>query len=105
MWAGPGIWSNRRYADEVTTWLHPTCHVMTPAATLRDYAETVVRAIGDRRNVVVVGHSYGGFTAPVVAERCSADALVFVAAMVPVIGEHPTDWWKNTLISYRLVRR
>ena len=65
-------------------------------ATLEDYAETVVDAIGDRRNVVVVGQSYGGFTAPLVAERLSADALVLVAGMVPAPGERPADWWTNT---------
>lgn len=65
-------------------------------ATLGDYAETVVDAIGDRRNVVVVAQSYGGFTAPIVAERRSVDALVLVAGMVPAPGESPADWWTNT---------
>src|SRR5438094_5668380 len=31
-----------------------------------DYADTVVEAVGDRRDLVVVGHSLGGFTAPLV---------------------------------------
>jgi pimeloyl-ACP methyl ester carboxylesterase len=31
-----------------------------------DYADAVVGAIGDRSEVVVVGHSLGGFTAPLV---------------------------------------
>jgi pimeloyl-ACP methyl ester carboxylesterase len=65
-------------------------------ATLDDYAETVVGAIGDRPNVVVVAHSYGGFTAPIVAEQRSVDALVLVAGMVPAPGESPADWWTNT---------
>lgn len=38
-------------------------------ATLHDYADTVVEAIGERRKLLVVGHSYGGFTASLVAER------------------------------------
>jgi pimeloyl-ACP methyl ester carboxylesterase len=29
-----------------------------------EYADAVVEAIGDRRGVMVVGHSLGGFTAP-----------------------------------------
>jgi pimeloyl-ACP methyl ester carboxylesterase len=66
------------------------------AATLRDYADAVVDAIGDRRNVIVVAQSYGGFTAPIVADRRSVDALVLVAAMVPTPGESPADWWTNT---------
>jgi pimeloyl-ACP methyl ester carboxylesterase len=65
-------------------------------ATLDDYADTVVAAIGDRREVIVVGQSYGGFTAPIVADRLAVDALVYVAAMVPRPGERPADWWTNT---------
>jgi pimeloyl-ACP methyl ester carboxylesterase len=78
-------------------------HVVAPdlpcdddAATLLDYADAVVDAIGDRRDLVVVGQSYGGFTAPLVADRVGADALVFVAGMVPAPGERPADWWENT---------
>ena len=66
------------------------------AATLLDYADTVIEAIGDRRDVVVVGQSYGGFTAALVAGRIAVDALVFVAGMVPAPGEPPADWWENT---------
>ncbi len=66
------------------------------SATLHDYAETVVDAIGDRQDVIVVGHSYGGFTAPLVADRRPVDTLVLVAAMVPAPGESPADWWTNT---------
>jgi pimeloyl-ACP methyl ester carboxylesterase len=66
------------------------------AATLGDYADTVVDAIGDRRNVIVVAQSYGGFTAPIVADRRSVDALVLVAGMVPTPGESPAEWWTNT---------
>jgi pimeloyl-ACP methyl ester carboxylesterase len=66
------------------------------SATLDDYADVVVEAVGDRRNVVVVGQSFGGFTAPLVAARVPAVALVFVAGMVPSPGERPEDWWANT---------
>ena len=65
-------------------------------ATLLDYADTVVEAIGERRDLMVVGQSYGGFTAALVAGRLPVDALVFVAAMVPAPGETPADWWENT---------
>jgi pimeloyl-ACP methyl ester carboxylesterase len=65
-------------------------------ATLDDYADVVVDAVADRRNLVVVGQSYGAFTAALVADRLVADALVFVAGMVPVPGERPADWWENT---------
>ena len=65
-------------------------------ATLDEYADTVVEAIGERRNLIVVGQSFGGFTAALVAGRLPVDALVFVAAMVPAPGERPADWWENT---------
>ena len=69
------------------------------SATLEDYAETVIDALGDagdRGDLVVVGQSFGGFTAPLVADRCSAAVLVFVAGMVPAPGEAPADWWDDT---------
>lgn len=65
-------------------------------ATLLDYADTVIEAIGERRSLIVVGQSYGGFTAALVASRLPVDALVFVAAMVPAPREKPADWWGNT---------
>ena len=65
-------------------------------ATLLDYADTVIDAIDERRNLIVVGQSYGGFTAALVAGRLPVDVLVFVAAMVPAPGETPADWWENT---------
>jgi pimeloyl-ACP methyl ester carboxylesterase len=65
-------------------------------ATLLDYADTVIEAIDERRNLIVVGQSYGGFTAALVAGRLPTDVLVFVAAMVPAPGEQPADWWENT---------
>ncbi|MGD9999002.1 MAG: alpha/beta fold hydrolase [Ilumatobacteraceae bacterium] len=66
------------------------------SATLSDYADAVVQAVGDRQNLIVVGQSYGGFTAPLVAARLPVDLLVFVAGMVPAPGEKPADWWDNT---------
>ena len=65
-------------------------------ATLTDYADSVVDAIGDRGDLIVVGHSFGGFTAPLVADRLGADVLVFVTGMVPAPGERPSEWWANT---------
>jgi pimeloyl-ACP methyl ester carboxylesterase len=59
-------------------------------------ADAVVEAIGDRRDLVVVGHSLGGFTAPLVCARLPADLLVLVAAMIPAPGETGNEWWTNT---------
>lgn len=74
----------------------PDLPVDDDTATLDDYADTVVEAIGDRADVIVVGHSYGGFTAPIVADRIRARALVLVTAMIPAPAEQPADWWGNT---------
>lgn len=60
------------------------------------YADVVVEAIGDRREVIVVAQSLGGFTAPLVCSRAAVDLLVLVAAMVPRPGESAGDWWTNT---------
>ena len=51
-----------------------------------EYADAVVEAIGSRRDIVVVGHSLGGFTAPLVCARVPVDVLVLVAAMIPAPG-------------------
>lgn len=66
------------------------------SAGLEEYADLVVEEIGDRRGLVVVGHSFGGFTVPLIADRLPVDALVFVAGMIPRPGETPADWWANT---------
>ena len=68
-------------------------------AGLPEFAETVLAEVGERRDLVVVGHSFGGLTAPLVADR-RRDAglmrLVYLAAMIPAPGERPADWWENT---------
>ena len=66
------------------------------SATLDDYADVVIEAIGDHGDLVVVGQSFGGFTAPLVAARVPVDVLVLVAGMIPTPGETPGDWWDNT---------
>jgi pimeloyl-ACP methyl ester carboxylesterase len=66
------------------------------ASGLSEYTECVVGAVGDRTGVVVVGQSFGAFTAPLVAVRLPTDLLVLVAGMVPSPGEAPDDWWQNT---------
>jgi pimeloyl-ACP methyl ester carboxylesterase len=66
------------------------------SAGFSEYADTVVDAIGDRRDLVVVAQSLGGFTAPLVCDRVPVDLLVLVAAMVPRVGELPGDYWTAT---------
>jgi pimeloyl-ACP methyl ester carboxylesterase len=66
------------------------------SAGLAEYTDTVVDAIGDRTDLVVVAQSFGGFTAPLVCERVPVDLLVMLAGMIPSPGERPGDWWTNT---------
>ena len=66
------------------------------AAGLDEYTDVVVDAIGDRRDVIVVAQSLGGFTAPLVCARVPAVLMVLVAAMVPRPGESAGEWWANT---------
>ena len=62
-----------------------------PDAGAEEYARTVLDALGAADGIVLVGHSLGGLTIPVVA-RILADegrpvrALVFVAALLPTVG-------------------
>lgn len=63
---------------------------------LNDYADIVVRAMGDRPDVMLVAQSLGGFTAPLVCARKSVRMLVFVNAMIPKPDETAGDWWENT---------
>jgi pimeloyl-ACP methyl ester carboxylesterase len=65
-------------------------------AGLPEYAQTVVEAIGDRRDLIVVAQSFGGFTAPLVAEKLLVGMLVLVAGMIPAPGESPEGWLTNT---------
>jgi pimeloyl-ACP methyl ester carboxylesterase len=66
------------------------------SAGLRDYADVVVDAIGDRGEVVVVAQSFGAFTAPLVCEHVPVELLVLVAGLVPAPGETAEAWWTNT---------
>jgi pimeloyl-ACP methyl ester carboxylesterase len=66
------------------------------SAGLAEYTATVVDAIGDRTDLVLVAQSMGGFTAPLVCEQLPVNLMVLVAAMVPLPGESPGDWWANT---------
>jgi pimeloyl-ACP methyl ester carboxylesterase len=67
-----------------------------PSAGLAENADAVVAAIGDRTDLVVVGHSLGGFTAPLVCARVPVDQLVLLAAMIPAPGESANDWWTTS---------
>lgn len=68
-------------------------------ATLEDHARVVLDAIDSLSRggeLVVVGHSAGGYPAPIVAERAKADRLILVAAMIPQPGETAGEMWEAT---------
>jgi len=66
------------------------------AAGLDAYAEAVLRAAAPWQNVVVVGQSMGGLTAPLVCARRSVLHLVLLNAMIPLPGETGAHWWTAT---------
>jgi pimeloyl-ACP methyl ester carboxylesterase len=65
-------------------------------AGLSEYADTVLEAIGDRSELVVVAQSFGAFTAPLVCDRTPVELLVLVAGLIPAPDEAGRDWWSNT---------
>lgn len=78
-----------------------------PGLSLVDYADSVSAQLDEARGdssdgdgqgeqLVIVGHSLGGFTAALVAERLDADGLVYVAGMIPKPGETMQEWWDAT---------
>ena len=66
------------------------------SAGLLEYTDTVVQAIGDRTELVLVAQSFGAFTAPLVCARVPVELMVLVAGMVPLPGEKGEDWPANT---------
>jgi pimeloyl-ACP methyl ester carboxylesterase len=66
------------------------------SAGLTEYTDTVVEAIGERTELILVAHSFGGFTAPLVADRLPVELIVLVAGMVPSPGESFGEWSINT---------
>jgi pimeloyl-ACP methyl ester carboxylesterase len=80
---------------------HSTIPVALPCdddrAELEQYVEAVIEAVGPRRSdLILVAHSFGGFTATLACERLPVRLLVLLSAMVPQPGEAPGEWWTNT---------
>lgn len=97
---GSSAWDWHLVADRLRERGHTPVAVDLPCedetAGWWEYADAVVDALGGRRDVVVVGHSLGGFTAPLVCARTPVDLLVLVAAMIPSPGELFSQWWTDT---------
>ena len=59
------------------------------SAGLSEYADTVIEAIGERTDLVVVAQSLGGFTAPLVCERVPVKLLVATGLIRCTAEPHP----------------
>src|SRR5262245_36230200 len=98
--AGGGGWDWHLVGEELQRRGHTVVAPDLPAddetADLQSYADVVVDAIDTRTDLVVVGHSFGAFTAPLVCEPLPTRLLVFLAGMIPSPGERPDDWWDAT---------
>ncbi|WP_181773434.1 alpha/beta fold hydrolase [Amycolatopsis pittospori] len=97
---GGSAWDFHLLEAELTGRGHDVVAVNLPIedekAGFAEHVGAVTKAVGDRGDLVVLGHSYGGFTAPLVAEKLSARLLVLLTPMIPKPGETPGDWWGNT---------
>ena len=74
----------------------PDLPIEDDTAGLDRYADVVIEAIGGRQDVVVVAQSFGGYVAPIVADRIGARLIVLVAAMVPRPGETADEMFRAT---------
>jgi pimeloyl-ACP methyl ester carboxylesterase len=97
---GGDPWEWHRLAPELEARGHEALAIRLPSednsAGWTEYADAVVDAVGDRRDIVVVAESMGGFTAPIVCTRRPVELLVLLNAMIPVPGETVNAWWSNT---------
>lgn len=64
-------------------------------ATWDDCVDAVVQAVGTVDDVIVVGHSGGGFVVPLVADRLGARLQVYVVGLVPQPRETASEWFGN----------
>lgn len=99
--AGGSAWFWHRVVPLLTAAGAGAVAVELPAAdesaNLSAYADVVCRAVADVPGpLVVVGHSMGAFTAPLVADRLPVALIVLVNPMVPTAGEAAGQWWEAT---------
>lgn len=87
-----GAWCWERVAPGLEARGHQVVAVDLPCddatATFETYADVVVAALeaAGSNDVVVIGHSLGGLTIPLVAGRRSVRRLIYLCALVPIPG-------------------
>ncbi|HEV8307044.1 MAG TPA: alpha/beta hydrolase [Methylomirabilota bacterium] len=90
-----GAWCWDRLVPELEGRGHRTVAIdlpcEDPAAGFVHYAEVVDRALGAADDLVLVGHSLGGLTIPLVAARRPVRCLVFLCAGLPLFGRSLDD--------------
>lgn len=106
--AGGAAWYWHRLVPELRRRGHPAIAVDLPAAddraglpeyvdaAARQYADAAADGAGQRDDLVVVGQSMGGLTAPLLCGRLPVTRLVLLNAMIPAPGETGHEWWTNT---------
>lgn len=92
-WHGSWVWERLEPALEVRG--HRPVAVELPSDDvdkgLGDYARVVADALGDAEDVVLVGHSLGGLTVPLVPALRPVTRIVLVAALIPRPGQSLID--------------
>lgn len=104
--AGGESWNWHLVTEQLVAAGHTVIAPDLPAtddrAGLGDYVDVVIAAIdhagegGATSERIVVGHSLGGFVAPLVCAKRPARLLVLVAPMIPRPGESGGEWWEAT---------
>jgi pimeloyl-ACP methyl ester carboxylesterase len=91
-----GAWCFRKLIPELTARGHRAVAVDLPCedddAGTAQYARVVIDSLADRPEpVVLVAHSLGGLTAPLVAAVRPVQTMIFIAAFLPVPGQSMND--------------
>ncbi|MFZ1063483.1 MAG: alpha/beta fold hydrolase [Acidimicrobiales bacterium] len=97
-WGGSWCWRDlvalftERHVDVHCVDLPSSRVGATASVGLEDDVRELARATSGLERVVLVGHSYGGVVITEAAPRIeSIERLVYVAALVPLVGESATD--------------
>jgi pimeloyl-ACP methyl ester carboxylesterase len=93
--AGHGAWCWERLVPELAALGHRAAAMdlpcEDPSAGAMRYSEVVDRALPPGDDLILVGHSLGGLTIPLVAARRPVRRLVFLCAVIPEFGRSLAD--------------
>ncbi len=90
-----GAWHGAWCWDELRPYLERAGHktvamdlpIENPEANFDDYAQTVIEALSDFENIVLVVHSRAGNVGPRVAARLALDRIVYLCSPLPLFKE------------------